>query len=124
VARNRQQLQTQLSRITSVLLHEKGYICFVDIFMQLGYLSQSDYEHWRFRRIPYLERVMTLNLGQINFIMKTVRQNSLHGKLLPRVTVYQSGGQGKKSLLRFSKSGAPHIEEAYATHFVTPQASI
>jgi hypothetical protein len=124
VARNRQQLQTQLSRITSALLHEKGYICFVDIFMQLGYLSQSDYEHWRCRRIPYLERVMTLKLGQINFIMKTVRRNSLYGKLLPRVTVYQPWGKGKKSLLRFSKSGAPHIEEAYATHFVTPQASI
>src|SRR4029453_4275908 len=95
-----------------------------DIFMQLGYLSQSDYEHWRFRRIPCLERVMTLNLGQINFIMKTVRRNSLHGKLLPRVTVYQSWGQGKKSLLRFSKTGRPHIEETDAAHFVTPQASI
>jgi hypothetical protein len=123
VARNRQHLQTHLSRITAALLHEKGYICFVDIFMQLGYLAPSDYENWRFRRIPYLERIMTRNLGHINCIMKTVRRNSLHGKLTPRMTVYTSWGKGTKELLRFSKSGAPHIEEAYATHFVQPQAS-
>jgi hypothetical protein len=26
---------------TSELLNEKGYICFVDVFMKLGYLSSS-----------------------------------------------------------------------------------
>jgi len=124
VAQNRQQLQTRLSTITSALLNEKGYIAFVDIFMKLGHLSPSDYEHWRLKRIPYLERVMTLNRGQINLVMQTVRRNSLHGKLKPSLTVYKSWGKGKKELLQFSKSGESALEEAYATHFVKPQASI
>jgi hypothetical protein len=124
VAQNRQRLQTRLSTITSELLNEKGYIAFVDIFMQLGHLSPSDYEYWRLRRIPYLERVITLNRGQINLVLKTVRRNSLHGKLTPSLTVYKSWGKGKKELLRFSASDESALEEAYATHFVKPQASI
>jgi hypothetical protein len=59
VARNRRDLERALSPITSELLKEKGYLCFVDIFMKLGSLSQVDYENWRLKRVPYLERVLT-----------------------------------------------------------------
>lgn len=121
MARNRQDLVRALSAVTSELLKEKGYICFVDVFMKLGYLSQSDYEHWRFKRVSPLERVVRVNVTRINFIMKTVRRNSLNGHLKPSLTVYKSWGKGKKTLLQFSKSGAPPIETAYATHFVKPQ---
>jgi len=120
VASKRQELEKALSTITAALLREKGYIGFVDVFMQLGALSQADYEHWRFRRVPYLERVLTLHRPGINFLMKTVRRNSVHGHLQPSLTVYTSWGKGPKSLLQFSQSGDPTIETAYATHFVKP----
>ena len=81
MARNRHDLERALSTITSELLKEKGYICFIDVFMKLGYLSKSDYENWRFKRVSPLERVLTVNLSRINFIMKTVRRNSLNGHL-------------------------------------------
>jgi hypothetical protein len=70
VARNRQDLQRALSTITSELLKEKGYICFIDVLMKLGSLSKSDYENWRFKRVSPLERVLKVNLSRINFIMK------------------------------------------------------
>src|SRR5437867_12701558 len=54
VARNRQDLERALSTITSELLKEKRSLCFVDVFMKLGYLSKSDYEHWRFKRVSPL----------------------------------------------------------------------
>lgn len=118
---NRQQLQSRLSTVTSELLHEKGYISFVDVFMKLGYLDAKDYESWRRKRVPCLERVITVNLSKINFIMRTVRQNSLKGKLTPSRTAYKSWGKGTKILLRFSKSGEEPIEQTYATHFVKPK---
>jgi len=121
VARNRQDLERALGTITSELLNEKGYICFVDVFMRLGYLSKSDYEHWRFKRVSPLERVLHVNLARIHFIMKTVRRNSFNGHLQPSMTVYKSWGKDKKTLLQFSKSGDPTIETAYATHFVQPK---
>ena len=121
MARNRQDLERALSAVTSELLNEKGYICFVDVLMKLGYLSKSDYENWRLKRVSPLERILNVNLSRINFIMKTVRRNSLGGHLKPSMTVYKSWGKGKKTLLQFSKSGDPTIETAYATHFVKPK---
>jgi hypothetical protein len=64
-------------------LKEKGYISFVDVFMKLGYLDPKEHENWRMKRAPYLERVIKVNLGKINFIMKTVRRNCLNGNLNP-----------------------------------------
>lgn len=93
MARNRQDLVRALSAVTSELLKEKGYLCFVDVFMKLGYLSQADYENWRFKRVSPLERVLKVNLSRINFIVKTVRRNSLHGHLKPSMTVYKSWGR-------------------------------
>jgi hypothetical protein len=109
---NRQQLQSRLSTVTSELLHEKGYISFVDVFMKLGYLDAKDYESWRRKRVSCLERVI---------IMRTVRQNSLKGKLIPSRTAYKSWGKGTKILLRFSKSREEPIEQTYAIHFVKPK---
>jgi hypothetical protein len=71
--------------------------------------------------VPYLERVLSANLSRINFVMKTVRRNSLNGYLKPSMTVYNSWGKGKKVLLQFSKSGDPTLEMVYATHFVRPK---
>jgi hypothetical protein len=45
----------------------QGDFCAI-AFMHLGYLSKSDYENWRFRRVSPLERVLTVNLSRINFI--------------------------------------------------------
>ncbi len=84
----------------------------------LGCLDQRDYEDWRFRRVPYLERVIKTNLKRISFIMITVRKNSLNGKLKPSRTAYMSWGKGPKDQLRFSKSGNPPIEQLWTTHFV------
>ena len=115
---NRQELRKKLGEVTGNLIREKGYITFVDVFMNCGYLDLKDYEAWRMKRIPYLEKVIKVNLGKINFIMKTVRENSRKGNLKESWTAYKSWGRGKKEWLRFSKSGEEAIEKAYATHFV------
>ena len=117
---NRQHLQTKLGKVTSELFREKGYVAFVDVFMKLGYLAPKDYESWRMKRVPDLESVVGVNLGKINFIMKTVRKNCRDGGCRESRTGYKSWGKGRKLWLRFSKSGEESIERAYATHFLEP----
>jgi len=107
-----------MNRASSKLLREKGFISFVDLLIHMGKLSKEDHESWRRRRIPYLERAIGLNLSQLNHLRRTLRQNAVNGHLQPRKTAYVSWGKGPKQPLRFSKSGHPGIEEAYATHFV------
>lgn len=115
---NRKELARKASQVTTDLIGSQGYISYVDLFIGLGYLDKKDYEDWRMKRIHYLERVIKINLRKINFIMKTVRRNSLNGGLKPSWTGYKSWGKGRKTSLRFSKTGRPAIEKEYATHYV------
>ncbi len=107
--------------MTGPLLKEKGYISFVDVFMKLGYLDVQNYERWRRGQVPYLEKVINLDLRKISFVMKSVKANCELGNLPARKTVYKSWGNGPKKLLRFSKSGASNIETTYSTHFLPPK---
>jgi hypothetical protein len=117
---NRRDLEKKLNPITSQLLRGKGYICMVDVFLGLGYLTEKDVENWRRRRVPYLEKVIAVNLSKISFICKVVHTNCRNGKLKPSKTVYMSWGKGSKQRLRFSKTGKPAIEDAYSTHYLKP----
>jgi hypothetical protein len=110
-----------MGRATAALLLEKGYIAPVDVFLKLGYLSPLDYERWRRRQVPALERVIRVNLSRIRFLMQALRQQSLAGHLKPSTTVYTSWGPGRRVRLRFSLSGDPQIEAAYSTHYVRRQ---
>lgn len=115
---NKSDLEKKLGPITSMLLKEKGYISFVDVFVGLGYLAEKDIEAWRMKRVPNLENCIKVNLSRISFIMKTVRSNCINGKLKESYTCYKSWGKGVKKTLQFSKSRQPHIEKTYSTHFI------
>jgi len=118
---NNNDLIKKATATASQLLNEKGYISMIDLFVGLGYLAANDVEAWRMKRIPYLERCIHLNLSKISLLMKTVRKNSQQGQLKESYTAYKSWGKGAKVTLRFSKSGQPNIEKAYATHFLKPK---
>lgn len=115
---NKSDIEKTLSLISTKLLNEKGYICMIDVFIELGYLSEQDVESWRMKRIPYLEKCIKVNLGKISFIVKTIRDNCLNGNLKESYTSYRSWGKGSKIVLQFSKSGKPSIEQLYTSHFL------
>ena len=117
---NRRELIKKMNEISSEVLREKGYISFIDILTRMGKLTKDDYEAWRFSRVPYLERVVSLNLSKLNFMLRTMHQSAKRGGLRPSKTVYVSWGKRPRKPLRFSKSGDPNIEEAYSTHFLKP----
>ncbi len=118
---NHHDLIKKMNEASSVVLRKKGYICFVDVLIQMDKLSKEDCEAWRFRQVPYLERVITANLPRINLMLRTFHQNAKEGGLRASKTLYVSWGKEAKLPLRFSKSGDPHIEEAYSTHFLKPK---
>jgi hypothetical protein len=39
-------------------------------------------------------------------------------RLKPSLTVYERHGKGPRQQLRFSKTGDPNLEAAYATHLI------
>ncbi len=121
---NRDELVASMNRASSPLLREKGFIAFIDVLIEMGKLSRDDHDAWRMGRIPYLEKAIRLNLGQLSYLLRTLRQNAVKGRLKPSKTVYMSWGKGPKRPLRFSKSGHPRLEDAYATHFVKRELAV
>ncbi len=115
---NRLELKQKAISVTGQCLREKGYIAMVDVFIAMGKLTKDDYERWRFRQVPYLERVIRMNLNQISEVLRAVQNNSLQGGLKQSRTVYVSWGKGGRQPLRFSKSGNCRIEELYSTHYL------
>lgn len=111
-------IEEKIRPIVEALIEEKGYVCSVDVLIKLEYLSKSDYEAWRFGRIPYLEKVCKVNLSKLTIINQKIKWVAHDFNLVKSLTVYNKYGKGPKTSLRFCKSGDKNIETAYATHFI------
>ena len=116
-------------KVHSSMYHQcrdRGYATAVDVLMDLGYLKKEHYENWRHGRVPYLERVCTVNLSKMSTIRHEMRVYARKARLKPsfcyykQLAVKKKGGQGKRHVipLRFSKYGKEDIEKQYSTHFV------
>ena len=117
---NNQELKTKTRNIAAQLMNKKKYIAPVDLLMKLGYLNANDHEKWRKGQVAYLEQVCQVNLKKLSTIMKILRDFSKEQKYYPSYTAYNGWGKNKGKKLKFSKSGTPYIEQAYATHYVNP----
>jgi hypothetical protein len=66
ISLNHNDLIKKMNEASSVVLREKGYISFADVLIWMEKLGKEDYEAWRFRQVPCLERVIKVNLLRIN----------------------------------------------------------
>lgn len=115
---NKVDLEKEVKSFVHSNRYEKGYVCSVDVLLQLGYLTKKDYEDWRFGRVEYLEKVCNINLSKLTLINKFIVKFSTELNLKSSWTAYNQFGNSKKRRLRFSKSGEKSIEERYATHYI------
>lgn len=115
---NRVEIEEAVRQHAATLLREKGYVSPVDLLLCLQWLSEPHLREWRLGRVPYLERVVMGNLSRIGFVLGRLRDYGQKEGLRPSWTAYVKWGKGTRHPLRFSKSGDPHIERAYATHYV------
>ena len=115
---NNRDLDKEVKRLVHLNSYEKGYICAVDILLQLDYFKKKDYEDWRFGLVNYLEKVCNVNLSKLTLINKLIIKYSTELDLKSSWTGYNQFGKGIKRRLRFSKLGEKTIEDRYATHYI------
>lgn len=101
----------------------KRFIALVDVFLEMGKLTQAAHQDWRLGRVAYLEKVIQLNLSLINVVCLAIHASARQGKLKASWTSYVKWGKGARTPLRFTKSGAPELERRWATHYLHPQLS-
>ena len=61
---NRTELVKKAKAAADQVLEAKGCISLVDVLLAMGRLSKADYERWRFRQAPHLEKVLPGSLNQ------------------------------------------------------------
>ena len=118
---NNTDLRNRIKLIGKEIIEEKGYLTSIDVLLKLDYLSEKDYENWRFGKVEYLEKVCSVNLIKLSTINKAIKEISGQWNLKQSWTAYNKYGKGKKIRLRFSKSGNEQIEQAYATHYINTE---
>jgi hypothetical protein len=119
---NREQLVRKAKAAANQLVQTKGYVSLVEVCLAMGHLSKTDYERWRFRQVPHLEKVLPGSLNQHSYLCHQLRgylRNQL--KLKPSRTAYMSWGKGRRMPLRFTKYGQSHLEELWSIHYVACQ---
>jgi hypothetical protein len=116
-------LYPRVARAVREILVVSKVVAPVDVLIQMGLLARGDLEGWRLGRTPYLERVIDCNLTRLGRLLRILRMHTHDLCLVPSMTAYVRWGKGPKTLLRFSKTGDPGVEKAYARHFVWPGKS-
>ena len=102
------------------VLRTKGYISAVEVLLTMGRLSKENYERWRFRQVPHLEKVLPGSLNEHAYLCRELRAYARDQlKLKPSRTAYVSWGKGKRQPLRFTKYGQPYLEELWSTHYIS-----
>jgi hypothetical protein len=108
----------RIERAVAELLAKGDVVAPVDVLVGMGLLRSEHLAEWRRGQIAYLERVITCNLSRVSRILRILRFHAHDLNLKPSSTVYNRHGKGPKQRLRFSKTGDPNLENAYATHLV------
>ncbi len=94
-------LYPRIARTVAAILQRGTVVAPVDVLVGMGLLASDHLEAWRRGRVPTLEQVINCNLTRLSRLLR-------------------SWGKGPKQALRFTRSGDPKLEEAYARHFVWP----
>ena len=109
-------------RAVGKILARADVVAPTEILIEMGNLSQKNYEAWRKGKVPFLERVFEGNLSKANRILRIIGFHTHDLNMVPRITYYRQWGKGKKRVLRFSKSGDKKLEEAYSRHYLWNQS--
>jgi len=113
-------LYPRIERAVAVILAKGNVVAPVDVLVGMNLLASEKLDAWRRGQVPYLERVIRCNLTRLSRILRILRFHGHDLNLAPAVTAYMRLGRGPKQRLRFSKTGEPNLEEAYATHLIWP----
>ena len=120
---NERALKNRVTCAAEAALAHHNYVSAIDVLTGMGLLAPAHIQDWRKGRVDFLERVIHTNLKKISLSMAVFRHWAQAKGLKPSETRYVRRDRGETVDLRFSKSGNPHIERSYRTHFVSPALS-
>ena len=116
---NRSDVRSDTRAVAAILAAAK-VVAPVDVIVRMGWLSPDDLEAWRFGRVPYLERVIRCNLTRLSRFLRILGFHCHDLKLTASQAAHVKLGKGRRTPLRFTKTGDAALERVCARHFVWP----
>jgi len=113
-------LYPRIVRAVADILAGGKVVAPVDVLVRMGLLEPARLEDWRFGRVASLEQVISANLSRLSRLLRILRFHAHDLNLTASQTAYVKWGKGARTPLRFTKTGDPGLERAYARHFVWP----
>lgn len=115
-------LEERVVGAAEAALTGQKFVTPIDVLMAIGWVPQSTVERWRQGRLAYLEDGIQANSSQLSAALRLLRAWAERQGLRPSETAYVASTRDRRPL-RFSVSGDPAIEEAYRTHWLSPELS-
>jgi hypothetical protein len=116
-------LEERVIRAAEATLAEQSYVSPVDVLLRLGWIAPPHVDLWRQGRIESLEQMVQAGLDKQSTAMRTLRTWATRRGLSSSETAYVARTRDRRTL-RFSVTGKPEIEQAYRTHWVSPDLSV
>ncbi len=113
-------LEERVAQAASAALEARKFVTPIDVLIRIGWLPQSGVDRWRQGRADFLEQEISANLNKLRAALRLLRRWAERRGLRPSETVYVSATRHRRPL-RFSKTGDPGIEQAYRTHWLSPE---
>lgn len=113
-------MYSSIVRAVAAILAAGNVVTPVDVLIRMGWLAPDDLEAWRFGRVPYLERAIRCNLTRLSRFLRILGFHCHDLNLTASHTAYVKWGKGKRTPLRFTKTGDATLERIYGRHFVWP----
>ena len=107
-------------RVVNAVRHlqqTKAQVTPINVLQTLGSLSPDQLQQWRQGYILFLEAVLQSNLSKTNRVLRLLALHARDLELRPASIRYVCLPPGRRRELRFTRSGTPAIERAYATEY-------
>ena len=114
-----QRLQRQVVDAAEAALERQRYVAPVDVLVGIGWVPWSVAEQWRQGRLACLESRATVPPDRLAAALEVLRAWAEDRGLQPSETAYVARTR-RREQLRFSAGGEEAIEQAYRTHWLSP----
>lgn len=109
-----------VERAALAILANSKVVTPVGVMVGMGWLSSANLDAWRKGRVLYLERVIQCNLTHLGRFLRILSFACHELNLVGTPTEPPRRARGRSSAQRFTKTGEPRLEAAYARRYIWP----
>jgi hypothetical protein len=119
--KNQNQTKERVEQAAEIVLNNQGYVCPIDVLVQMRLLDPVHVQEWKQGKIPYLEDAIYCNADKFVFAMQCFNAWSWLSEkgLEPREIVYYGMTRDQRAL-QFTENGGADYERFFRIHYFSP----